>query len=129
VLKIAVHGEDIVALGVVETGSEGRGLSEVAPQLNHQDSAVYGSDLFEKAIGSVAGAIVDKDKLKGFADLLHDSLEAVIEGGDVLFLVVEGYDDGVFRHVSMILLGVCFLNQGKRLFEEGLCKFSVTGRV
>ena len=35
--------------------------------------------------------------------MLHDSLEAVVEGGYVLFLVMEGDDDGVFRHVFMIL--------------------------
>ncbi len=98
VLEIAVHGEDVVALGVVEAGGEGGGLAEVAAELDDEDAAVYGSDLFEEAIGAVAGAIVDEDQFEGFADLLHDGLEAVVECGDVLFFVVEGHDDGVFRH-------------------------------
>ena len=107
VLEIAVHGEDVVALGVVEAGGEGRGLTEVAAELDDEDAAVYGGDLFEKAIGAVAGAIVDEDQLEGFADLLHDGLEAVVESGDVLLFVMERNDDGIFRHGLMILLWRC----------------------
>ena len=98
VLEIAVHGEDVVALGVVEAGGKSRGLAEVAAELDDEDAGVYGSDLFEETIGAVAGAVVDEDELEGVADLLHDGLEAVVESGDVLFLVVERHDDGVFRH-------------------------------
>ena len=98
VLEVAVHGEDDLALGVVEAGSEGGGLAEVAAELDDEDAAVYGGDLFEQAVGAVAGAVVDEDELEGFADLLHHGLEAVVEGGDVFFLVMEWNDDGIFRH-------------------------------
>jgi hypothetical protein len=104
VLEVAVHGEDELALGVVEAGSEGGGLAEVAAELDDEDARVYGGDLFEETIGAVAGAVVDEDELEGVAYLLHDGLEAIVEGGNVVFFVMERHDDGVFRHKLMILL-------------------------
>ena len=71
-LEVAVHGENKFALRVVEAGGEGGGLAEVAAELNDEDARVDGSDLFQKAVGSVAGAVVDEDELEGVADLLHD---------------------------------------------------------
>jgi len=111
VLEIAVHGEDIVALGVVEAGGEGGGLAEVAAELDDENAAVYGGDLFKQAVGPVAGTIVDEDQFEGFADLLHDRFETVVEGGDVLFFIMERNDDGIFWHGSMILLHLCFLDR------------------
>jgi hypothetical protein len=102
VLEVAVHGDEHVALGVVEASGERGGLAEVAAELDDEDARVDGGDLFEQAVGAVARAIVDEDHLEGVADLLHDQLDAVVEGGDVLFLVVERHDDGVFRHILMI---------------------------
>ena len=112
VLEVAVHGEDVVALGVIEPGGEGRGLTEVATELDDEDAAVDGGDLFEEAIGSVAGTIVDKDQFEGLADLFHDGLEAIVESCDVLLFVMERNDDGIFRHALMILLWRCFPDRG-----------------
>ncbi len=104
VLEIAVHCEDEVALGVVEAGGQGGGLAEVAAELDDENAAVDGGDLFQQAVGAVAGSIIDEDELEGFADLLHYGFEAVVEGGDVFFFVMERNDDGIFRHELMILL-------------------------
>src|SRR5882757_4512886 len=112
VLEIAVHGEDEVALGVVEAGGEGGGLAEVAAELDDENAAVYGGDLFKQAVGPVAGTIVDEDQFEGLADLLHYRFETVVEGGDVLFFVMERNDDGIFRHGFMILLWLHFLDKG-----------------
>jgi len=98
VLEIAVHGEDEVALGVVEAGGKGGGLAEVAAELDDENAAVDGGDLFKQAVGPVAGTIVDEDQFEGFADLFHHGLETVVEGGDVFFFVMERNNDGIFRH-------------------------------
>jgi hypothetical protein len=111
VLKVAVHGEDVVSLGVIEAGGEGGGLTEVSTELDDEDAAIDSGDLFKEAIGSVAGPIVDKDQLEGLADLLHDGLEAVVEGGDVFLFVMERNDDGIFRHGLIILLWPRFLDR------------------
>src|ERR1700730_9239786 len=89
VLEIAVHGEDEVPLGVVEAGGEGGGLAEVAAKLDDENAAVYGGDFVQQAVGAVAGSVVDEDELERFADLLHYGFEAVVEGGDVFFFVME----------------------------------------
>jgi len=103
VLKVTVHRQDEVPLGVIEACSEGGGLAEVSPELYDEDTTVYCSDLLEEPVGSVTGAVVDKYQLESVTDLLHHSLEAVIESGYVLFFVMEGYDDRIFRHFTMIL--------------------------
>ena len=108
VLEIAVHGEDEVALGVVEAGGEGGGLAEVAAELDDENPTVDGGDFFKQAVGAVAGSIVDEDQFEGFADLLHYGFESVVEGGDVFFFVMERNDDGIFRHGLMILLWLRF---------------------
>ena len=54
VLEVAIHGEDVIALGVVKAGGEGAGLAEVAAQFDDEDPAVDGGDLFEQAVGAVA---------------------------------------------------------------------------
>src|ERR1700735_2620277 len=54
VLKVAIHGQDEFARGMVKAGRKGRGLSEIAAQLNDQNTAVYGCDLLQQLIGAVA---------------------------------------------------------------------------
>ena len=104
VLEVAVHGEDELALRVVEAGGEGGGLAEVAAEFDDEDARIDGGDLFKEAVGAVAGAVVDEDEFKGLARVgehgFHDGFEAVVEGGDVFFFVVEGDDDGELRHGS-----------------------------
>jgi hypothetical protein len=117
VLEIAVHGEDVVTLGVVEAGGERGGLTEVAAKFDDEHTAVYGSNFFKETVGSVAGAIVHKNELEGFADLLHDGLETVVEGGDVFFLVVKRNDDGILRHALMILPKLCLQDIGNVMFR------------
>ncbi len=76
VLQVAVHGENELARGVVETRRQRRGLAEVAAQLDDQHAAIDRGDLFQQLVGAVAGAIVDKDQLKTVAHLLHHLLQA-----------------------------------------------------
>ena len=92
-LKVTVHGEDELALCVIETCGESGGLAEVASQLNDEDTRINRGDLFQQAIGAVARTIIDEDQFEGLAYVLHDSLQAVVERGDVVFFVVERNDD------------------------------------
>ena len=73
-LQIAVHGKDEVALGVIKASGESGGLTKVAAEFDDEDTAIYGGDLFKKAVGPVARAIVDEDQLEGFSNLLHNGL-------------------------------------------------------
>src|SRR4051812_46992168 len=102
VLQVAVHGEDVLAGGMIEAGGQCRSLSEVAAQLDDENPAVHRRDLFEKLVGAVAGAVVYQDQLKSLAYLLHDLFEARVEVGDVLFFVMEGNNNGKLRHTNII---------------------------
>ena len=100
-LQIAVHREDVVALGVIEAGGERRGLTEVAPQFDDQNAAVDGRDLLEQLVGAVARSVVHKNELEAIANLLHDRLQAVIERSHVFFLVMKGDDNRILCHLTV----------------------------
>ena len=48
----------------------------------------------------VARAIIDQHNLEGLARGLHYRLQAVVEIGDILLLIVQRNDDRVFGHRS-----------------------------
>ena len=98
VLQVAVHGDDVLALGVIEAGGQRRGLPEIAAQLDHHHAAVDGGNLLQHPEGVVAAAVIDEDQLERLAGRFHHHLQPVVEFGDVLFFVVERYDDGVLEH-------------------------------
>src|SRR4051812_10238706 len=93
VLQVAIHGDDVLTASIVEAGRQSRCLPEVAAQLDDDHAAVYSSDLVQVKEGLVAAAVVYKDQLEAFAGRLHHVLEAVVELGDVLFLVVKRHND------------------------------------
>ena len=101
-LQIAIHREDEVSLRVVEAGGEGRGLSEIAAQLDDEDAAVYGSDLFQQFVTAIGRSVVDEHQLEAVSHWFHDGLEAVVHGGNVFFFVVEGDDNRILRHLFII---------------------------
>ena len=98
VLQVAIHGDDVLALGVVEAGGQRRGLAKVAAQLDYDDAAIHRGDLLQHPEGVVAAAVVHEHQLERLTGGFHHRLQAVIKLGDVLFLVVEGHDDGVLEH-------------------------------
>ena len=103
VLQIAIHGDDVLAARVIESSGEARGLSEIAAQLHNRHSAVHRSDLPQHGERLVARAVIDENDLKALAIRFHDRLQTIIEVGDVLLLVMQRYDDGVFRHSLLII--------------------------
>src|ERR1700686_3102956 len=44
VLQIAVHGDDVFAAGMVESGGQAGGLAEVAAELDYRNPAINGCD-------------------------------------------------------------------------------------
>ena len=98
VLEVAVHGEDVFTRGVVKTGGKGGCLAEVAAELDDEYAAIDRGDLFKELIGTVTGSVVDEDQLEGATDLLHDLLEAGVEGSNVFIFVMEGNNNRIFRH-------------------------------
>src|ERR1700688_4064499 len=103
VLQIAIHRDDVFATRMVETGGQSGGLAEVAPELDHGDPAIDGSDFAQHGEGVIAGAIIHQHDFKGLASRLHYRLQAVIEIGDVLLLVMQWDDYGIFRHSLFII--------------------------
>ena len=101
VLQVAIHGQNKIALGMVETRGQRRGLPEIAAQLDDQDTAVDRRNLLQQLVAAVRGTIIHEHQLKAVAHLLHDRLQLVIESGDILFFIVKGDDDGIFRHNSI----------------------------
>ena len=97
-LQIAVHGNDVFAAGVVETGGKSRGLAKIPAQLDDSHTAVHGCDLAKQVKAAIRGTIVHQHHFETFAIQLHDRFQAIVEVSDVLLLVVQGDNDGIFWH-------------------------------
>ena len=89
VLQVAVHGDDVFAAGMVEAGSKAGGLAKVAAQLDHGHAAIDGGDFAQQIEGAIEGTIVDQHHLETSRRCFHDGLEAGVQVGDILLLVVE----------------------------------------
>src|SRR5688572_14341322 len=63
-LKIAIHGDDVLAGSMVEAGSERGRLAEIAAQFHYDHPAVDGRDLFQEPKGIVTAAVIHEDKLE-----------------------------------------------------------------
>ena len=73
-------------------------LQKIAAQLDHRDAAIDRRHLAQHVERAVAGSIVDQDDFEALAIGLHYRLQAVVEVGDVLLLVMQGYNDGIPGH-------------------------------
>ena len=102
-LQVAIHGDDVFAAGMVETGRQAGGLAKIAAQLDHGHAAVDGRDLAQHGEGVIVGAVVHEHDLEALAVSLHDRFQAIVEVGDVLLLVVQRDDDGVLGHNLFII--------------------------
>src|SRR5271165_2827412 len=103
VLQIAIHGDDVLAAGMVETGRQSSGLAEVAAQLDHRYAAVHSCDLAQHGECVIARTIVHQHDFEAFAVRFHDRFQAVVEVGDVLLLIVQRDDDRVLGHSLSII--------------------------
>ncbi len=78
VLQIAIHGQNELARGVIESGGKRRGLAKIPAQLHHQHAAVDRGYLFQQLVRPVARSVVHKHQLKRVPHLLHHLLQARI---------------------------------------------------
>ena len=93
VLQVAIHGDHVVALGMVKSGGQCGRLSEIAAQLDYDHPAVHRGDLLQQRERIIAAAVVHENQLEGFSGSFHDHPQAVVQLGYVLFFVVKRYDD------------------------------------
>jgi len=102
-LKVAIHGDDVFAGGVIESRSEGRSLAKVSAQLDYRNPTVNGRDLAEQMEGEIRTAIVNEDEFEAFGMGFHHPFQAVIENGYVLLFVMKGDNDRILRHADQII--------------------------
>ncbi len=89
VLQVAVHRNDDLASGVVESGGHRRRLTVVPTQLDELQTRVAGRKARESIVRLVSAAVVDDDDLVGAAELVEGASQRVVERPDVLLLVVH----------------------------------------
>jgi len=93
VLQVAVHGDNVFAAGVVESGGQAGSLSEIAAQLDYGYATVDGGYLAEQPECAVDGAVIDQHHFEGLAASFHYGFEARVEVGDILLFVMERHYD------------------------------------
>src|SRR5499426_740119 len=94
-LQIAVHGDDHVAFGVIESGGQRRGLAEISAQSDACHARVEGGDLSQNRRRAIGAAVINKDQFIVFAKIFHHFRQTAIKNGQILFFVMKGDDDGV----------------------------------
>ena len=81
--------------------------AEVWPKLRRRRTTVTRLSMAaispSKLKGAVAGTVIDEHQLEGLAADLHDGLQAVVEIGDVLLLIMQGNHDGILGHECLII--------------------------
>src|SRR5581483_4491490 len=105
VLQVTIHGDDVLTAGMIESCGQGGCLAEVTGQANNGHAAIYGSDFAQQREGAVAGAVVNKDDLEAAVISFHDCLELVVKIRDIILLIMQGYNDGIFEHEFFIIPG------------------------
>src|SRR5215469_12509821 len=93
VLQVSIHGDDVIALRMIEARRQRGSLPEIAPQAHYGDAAVDRGDLAQQVKGTVARAIVHQDNLEALPVGLHDRFQPVIQVGDILLFVMQRDDD------------------------------------
>ena len=94
-LQIAVHGDDHVALGVIESGGQRRCLAEIATQPDASHARIKRGNLPENRRRAVYAAVIDKDQFIVFAEIFQHFRQTAIKNGQILFFIMKGDDDGV----------------------------------
>src|SRR5438132_4701210 len=102
VLQIAVHGDDVLAAGMIKSGGQSGGLAKIQAQLDDRDTAIHGSDFAQQLESPVTGAIVHEDEFEGLRVSLHYRFETVVEIHNIFLLVMERHHDGVLWHGNII---------------------------
>ena len=118
-LQVAVHGDHVFPLRIIEAGRQSGRLPKVAAQLDDHHAAIDRGNLLQQREGVIAAAVVHENQLKGFAGSFHHHPQPVVHLGYVLLFVVKGYDDGVLKHSLCIITALNHFGPGN-LREAGL---------
>ena len=93
VLEVAVHREDRLAAGEIETGGERELMPEPAREADDLEARVARVSLDGEPVRAVGAPVVDEDHLPGVLERVEHTREARDELWQQLLLVPEGNDD------------------------------------
>ena len=99
-LQVAIHGDDVLAARMVKSSSQPRRLAEITAKLDDRNATVDRRDFAQHGKGVVVRAVIHQHDLEGLSVCLHDSLQAIIEIGDILLLIMQRNYDGILWHGS-----------------------------
>src|SRR5262249_13386257 len=103
VLQIAIHGDYVLAGGVVEAGSESAGLPEIAPQSEDDYALIDRRNFAEQPECRIAASVIDKDQLEWRLGILHHRRQARVERHHVVLLVVQRHYNRVGHYLRLSL--------------------------
>jgi len=79
VLQVGIHHHHRLAARVVEAGSDGELVSEIARQRNHPVARLGGAELLQSGEGTVARPVVDEDHFPGGAHRSEEFAEPAMQ--------------------------------------------------
>ena len=103
VLQVGIQRHDALAAALLETGHDGHVLAEIAVEQHHTRHIGAFLELFaQDGGGTVAAAIVDEHDLIRDAELVQCGIEAVKQGLQPLFFVIDGNNNGKLGDIHRI---------------------------
>ena len=111
VLQVRIHRNDDLARCEIEARLHGRGLSEVAAEVNDLEARMLRCHFVEQCGTAVGAAVVDEDDFPRLAQLLQRREESFAQRGQAFFFVEDGNRD---RYGGGIALGDARHAYGKR---------------
>ena len=79
------------------------GLAEVASQLHDGYAAIDGCDLAQHGKSVIVRAVIHQHDFERLPRALHYGLQPVVEVSNVLLLIVQWDNDGIFGHSLFII--------------------------
>ena len=113
VLQVDVDNDGHIARTVVQTGTYGILVAEVARERQHLGVRVVLGKAHQQLFGAVLAAVVDENKLIVVGGTAHDLGEAPVRQREYLLFVVAGNDDRYFHGLSLLFFKRNTLVQGK----------------
>jgi len=101
VLQIGVHGHDRPARGVLESGQNGRLLTEAPRQTDSVDSPVVARDSADGRPGPVGASVIDEHELVLPLRRAEVGADGVVQRIEIGLLVVAGRNDGDERPAAI----------------------------
>ena len=95
-MQIGVDKDENVPAGVIDAGHDGRGLAEIAAEVDDLQFMMFGGSRAQLLVRSIHAAIIYRNDLKIDIQASHYAIQGVQKRSDIFFFVEDRNNDRDF---------------------------------